>query len=448
VQSQTHKNHNKGEFKQMKDSQTKKLMAIEAGTLVVGVDIAKQVHWARFVDYRGMELGKAHKFNNTIGGFKSIVEKAEKIKRTSKLSKVIIGMEPTGNYWKPFANFLIANGIKVVTVGTYQTKMAKALDDNSPTKNDPKDALTIAKLVKDGRYSEVYMPNDIYAELRVLGSLRGQLNDKLYAVKNRMHNIIDEYFPEITSVFKNPFKGKAALQMLKSCPFPAQLIALGTEGVLAEIKKAVKKTVGRKKAQEIVDAAKRSVGVSYGMTAALLKLSKHIEEFELLMRHLEETERAMEQALAETGFSETVLGIKGIGIVSAANIFGEVGDFKRFENERQIHRLAGYNLTENSSGNSKSKTSISKRGRKRLRSVLFQSAMVMVSKNSEMKEFYEYLKSRKLNPLKRKQALIVVAKKIITIIYKLVTKGVRYDSKLVFNNYRSTQIKETLKMAA
>ena len=431
----------------MKDSQTKKLMAIDTGTLIVGVDIAKKVHWARFVDYRGMELSKAHKFNNTISGFKSIVEKAEKIKRVSRLSKVIIGMEPTGNYWKPFANYLIAKGIEVVTVGTYQTKMAKALDDNSPTKNDPKDALTIAKLVKDGRYSEVYMPNDIYAELRVLGSLRSQLNDKLYAVKNRIHNIIDEYFPEFTSVFKSPFK-KAALQILKSCPFPAQIIALGTDGVLAEIKKAVKKTVGRKEAQEIVDAAKRSIGVEYGMTAALLKLSMHIEELELLMKQLDETEAAMEQALIETGFAETVLGIKGIGIVSAANIFGEVGDFKRFENERQIHRLAGYNLTENSSGNSKSKTSISKRGRKRLRSILFQSAMVMVRTNSEMKAFYEYLKNRKTNPLKRKQALVVVAKKIITIIFKLVTKQVSYDSKLMFNSYRSRQISETLKMAA
>ena len=432
----------------MKDSQTKKLMAIDARTLVVGVDIAKKVHWARFVDYRGIEHGKSFKFNNTIDGFKSIVEKVENIKKASNLSKVIVGMEPTGNYWKPLANFLIATGIEVVTVGTYQTKMAKALDDNSPTKSDPKDALTIAKLVKDGRYSQLYMPDDIYAELRVLGSLRGQLNDKLYAVKNRLHNVIDEYFPEFTSVFKNPFKGKAAMQILRSCPFPAQIMSLGVDGVLAEIKKVVKKTVGRKKAQELVDAASRSVGVGYGTSSALLKLSMHLEEFELITRQLNETELAMEQALKETGFNDEVLGIKGIGIVSAANIFGEVGDFRRFENERQIHRLAGYNLTENSSGNSKSKTRISKRGRKRLRSVLFQSAMVMVSTNGEMKAYYEHLKTREANPLKRKQALVVVAKKIITIIYKLVTKKIKYDSNLVFNNYVSRQINNTLEKAA
>ena len=432
----------------MKDSQNKKLMAIEVGTLVVGVDIAKAVQWARFVDYRGAELSKALRFNNTIEGFKSIVAKMENIRKTCSLTEIIVGMEPTGNYWKPLANFLIANDVEVVTVGTFQTKMAKSLDDNSPTKSDLKDALTIAKLVKDGRYSEVYMPEDIFAELRILGSLRGQTNDKLYAAKNRIHNVIVEYFPEFTSVFKNPFKGKASMRILKSCPFPAQITTLGVDGVLAEIKKAVKKTVGRKKAEQIVKVAKHSVGVTYGMDAAKMKLSMHIAEFELLQSQLLEIEVAMGKALIDTGYSEIVLGIKGIGVVSAANIMGEVGDFKRFENERQIHRLAGYNLTENSSGNSKSKTRISKRGRKRLRSVLFQSAMVMVTKNEEMKSLYQHLKNRKNNPLKSKQALVVVAKKIITNIYKLITKEMEYDAKLVFNNYRNSQIEATLNQAA
>lgn len=431
----------------MKDSQNKKLMAIDTGTLVVGVDIAKSVQWARFVDYRGIELSKALRFNNTIDGFKSIVEKCENLKKSCNLKKVIIGMEPTGNYWKPLANFLIANQIEVVTVGTYQTKMAKSLDDNSPTKSDVKDALTIARLIKDGRYSEVYMPDDIYADLRILGSLREQTNNKLYAVKNRIHNVIVEYFPEFTSVFKNPFNGKASMQILKNCPFPSQINALGVDGVILEIKKSVKKTVGRKKAEQIVKAAKTSVGVTYGMKAAQMKLSMRIAELELLQEQLSDIEKAMEEALIQTGFSETLLAIKGIGIVSAANILGEVGDFKRFKNERQIHRLAGYNLTENSSGNNKSSTRISKRGRKRLRSVLFQSAIVMVTRNDEMKSLYAHLKNRNNNPLKSKQALVVVAKKIITIIYKLITKGTRYEAKLVFNNFRSNQIEATLKAA-
>jgi len=447
VQSQTHRNHKEGEFKQMKDSQNKKLMAIGAESLIVGVDIAKKVHWARCVDYRGIEFGKPFKFNNSIDGFKSIVEKAENICVANKKTEIIVGMEPTGVYWKPFANYLKMLGIKIVTVGTFQTKMAKTLDDNSQTKSDPKDALTIAQLVKNGCYQEVYMPDDIYSELRVLTGLRFQLNDKLYSVKNRIHNVLDEYFPEFTTVFKNPFKGKASVQILKSCPFPAQVIELGELGVLAEIKKAVKKTVGRKKAKELVDAADLSIGVKYGYTAAKIKLSMLMEELEMITRQLDEVETEMETALKETGLYETITGITGIGTVSAANILGEVGDMNRFRHERQIHRLAGYNLTENSSGTSKSKTRISKRGRKRLRSVMFQVAMVMVARNAEIKAFYEHLKNREKNPLKRKQALVVVAKKVLTIIFKLVIKKQAYNKAAVFGTFRTQQIGYELKAA-
>lgn len=114
----------------------------------------------------------------------------------------------------------------------------------------------------------------------------------------------------------------------------------------------------------------------------------------------------------------------------------------RFDDPRQISKMAGYNLIENSSGENKSGTTISKRGRKNLRSVLYQMARTMVSVNSEMKELYKYLKTRKNNPLKKKQALVVISKKVITVIYNLVKKQTEYKAELVFGEFRKNQIKE------
>ena len=188
---------------------------------------------------------------------------------------------------------------------------------------------------------------------------------------------MDEYFPEIVTVFKKPLKGKASIQVLKSCPFPALIVELGVEGVLAEIKKAVKKTVGRKKAEQLVETAKTSIGVSYGTVSAKLKLELMIEELELLTKQLAQIETVMELALADTGLGEIILGIPGIGIVTAASFLGEIGDPMRFTTPRQISKMAGYNLVEDSSGKSKSGTVISKRGRKSLRSILYQMAMTM-----------------------------------------------------------------------
>lgn len=425
-----------------KRNSQKKLEAITPSTLIVGVDIAKETQWARFIDYRGLELGKALKFKNDKNGFESILTSIEAICKNRGFNDVIVGMEPTGHYWKPLANYLIMHGITVVMVNPYHTKRAKELDDNSPTKNDKKDALTIAKLIKDGRYYEVYMPQDLFAELRVLTNSRVSLMKRYNALKNTITAVLDEYFPEIVTVFKNPLKGKAAMQILKTCPFPSLILELGVEGVLAEIKKAVKKTVGRKKAQQLIGTAKNSIGVSYGIVSAKLKLGLMIEELELLEKQLEQLETAMEKALAKTGYGEIILGIPGIGVVTAASFLGEIGDPMRFDHPRQISKMAGYNLIEDSSGKSKSGTVISKRGRKNLRSVLYQIALTMVAVNDEMKELYRYLKTRPNNPLKKKQALVMISKKVITVIYNLVKKQTEYKAELVLGEFRKNQIQQ------
>lgn len=419
-----------------------KLEAITPNTLIVGVDIAKETQWARFVNYRGLETGKTIKFHNNKYGFDTILASVKSICKNKGFDNVIVGMEPTGHYWKPLANYLIMHGIKVVMVNPYHTKRAKELDDNSQTKNDKKDALTIAKLVRDGRYYEVYMPQDIYAELRVLTNSRASVMKRRNALKNTITAVIDEYFPEIVTVFKEPLKGKTSMQILKSCPFPALILELGVDGVLAEIRKAVTKTVGRKKAEQLVETAKTSIGVSYGIASAKLKLELMIEELELLNRQLIKIEGAMDQALAVTGFKEIILSVPGIGVVTAASFLGEIGDPMRFESPRQISKMAGYNLIEDSSGKSKSGTIISKRGRKNLRNILYQMAISMVLVNSEMKALYNYLKTRQNNPLKKKQALVVISKKVITVIYNLVKKQTEYKAELVLGEFRKNQIKQ------
>lgn len=429
----------------MKNRVNQRLEEITPTTLIVGVDVAKSLQWARFVDYRGMEVGKTVSFRTGKIGFNSIISEIKKICNNKLLKnpfdKVIIGMEPTGHYWKTLANYLTKQGYKVVGVNPYHTKKAKELDDNSPTKCDKKDAITIARLVKDGRYFDPYLPQDVYAELRSLTNARISILKRNNALKNTITAILDEYFPEITDVFKNPITGKASRQILKVCPFPSLILELGEAGILKEIKKAVKKTVGIKKVRQLIEAAKESVGVDYAIQSSKLKLSLIIEELELVERQLADLETAMRKLLESTGYAERMLSMNGIGVVTAAMFLGEVGDPMRFEDSRQISNYAGYNLTEDSSGKNKSGTAISKRGRKQLRGILYKMSLIMVSKNAEMKELYNYLKTRETNPLKKKQALVVVSKKIITVIYNMLKKDENYKPEAVFGKIRKEMLK-------
>jgi len=124
----------------MKNRNVQKLEAIIPGTLIVGVDISKETQWARFVDYRGLELRKVLKFKDHKNGFDSILASIKEICKKRRLDNIIIGMEPTGHYWEPLTNYLLIHGVNVVMVNPYHTKRTKELDDNRQTQRAEKDS--------------------------------------------------------------------------------------------------------------------------------------------------------------------------------------------------------------------------------------------------------------------------------------------------------------------
>jgi len=82
----------------MSSSNFSKLAAIDPSILIVGIDVAKELHWARFTDYRGLEIGKATKITNDKQDFVNIVKSIEKTYKLKGLNKVLVEMEPTGHY--------------------------------------------------------------------------------------------------------------------------------------------------------------------------------------------------------------------------------------------------------------------------------------------------------------------------------------------------------------
>lgn len=104
---------------------------------------------------------------------------------------------------------------------------------------------------------------------------------------------------------------------------------------------------------------------------------------------------------------------------------------RRFESPRQIQKLAGLSLRENGSGKHKGQTTISKRGRSKLRAVLFNAAIPLIAKNPEFRSLHEYYTTRANNPLKKKQSVIAISYKLIRIFYAILSKGVTYDCDMI-----------------
>lgn len=410
----------------MNYTQNQKISQVTETTLNVGVDIGSETNFARAFNWRGQELSKkVFRFNNSQEGFQSFLAYINTYTTIASAQQIIVGCEPTGHYWFNLARCLEENNIKLALVNPYHVKQIKELDDNSPKKTDLKDPKTIAKLVVDGRYSYPYLPEGIYADLREAVSSRERIVKELNAITNRIKRWLKIYFPEYLVVYKN-FSAESGLTVLETVPLPQDIVQLEPEGVNQLWRDKKLRAVGMKRALTLVEAAHNSIGLPGG-NCARMEIQLLLEDFRTKQSQLEMITEVLEEETLSVPYADKLLAIKGVGLITVAGFLAEVGDIRRFDSPKQIQKLAGLEVKENSSGKHRGRSSISKRGRKRLRKILFQVMLPMIQNNAEFGEIYQYFTTRQKNPLKGKQAIIAAGCKLIRVFYAILKHGVDYD---------------------
>jgi hypothetical protein len=84
--------------------------------LIVGIDIAKEKHYAFFGTAAGQVLCKQFIFPNSKEGFELLLSRTEQLRAQQQLDVVVFGIEPTANYHKPLADYLVRQDQHVVQV--------------------------------------------------------------------------------------------------------------------------------------------------------------------------------------------------------------------------------------------------------------------------------------------------------------------------------------------
>jgi transposase len=426
----------------LKEKQNQRITRITEKTLVVGADIAKKIQVARAVDFRGIELGKDCTFYNDREGLMKLTTWMKELQQVHDKTEIVFGIEPTGHYWFPLAAYLQGEGIEIVMVNPHHVNKSKELEDNSQTKSDYKDAKVIANLIRNGKYSETNIPTKEYADLRIFMNLRETVVVNLNQVKARIHNWLDRFFPEYLQVFKD-WEGKASLMTLHQFPTPQEIVSLGARDVLVHWKKEVKRGVGIKRAELLYKVAASSIGLTEGTRAARIELRALLEQYQVFSKQEESIMQEVMQILENIPGTAQMLKIPGVGAVTVAGFLAEVGDLSKYDHGQQIIRLAGLNLKENSSGKRKGKTGISKRGRARLRALLFRCIMPMVANNKEFKALHKHFTTRGQNPLKKKQSLIALCGKLIRVLHTLGTKDKEYNANDLLGPIRQAQLQQS-----
>ena len=413
-----------------------KLSFISDDMLILGCDIGSETHYVRAIDTRGRELSrKALAFDNHAEGFQKARDWAVKLAAANDKKQIVLGLEPTGHYWFCLAAWMVSNGISVVQVNPYAVKQTKELEDNSQQKDDRKDPKLIANLVKDGNYGMPYLPEKVYAELRRLSMFREQLTEDRNRNMNRLHREMKIYFPEYKDAF-GKIDGAFCMAVLKEAPFPEDILKLGAEGIREIWHQAKLRGRGYSRASEIVRYAETSIGLKDGTAAGKEAVRWFAEKIMELDEELAGIENQLTEKCKEIPHAENILEISGIGERILSGILAEMGDITRFDDAKELQKLSGLGLVSCSSGKHKGETRISHRGRKRLRYWLFQAARSAVAHGEEYKLIHAHYTTRAENPLQKMQSLIVIACKILRVIYTMLKTGKRYDPEKLLKDIR------------
>jgi transposase len=404
------------------NKQVAKRQRIRKATLIVGVDVGKSFNAVGFMNKEGNVLGSCAKLYNNREGFEEFINLIEGLKAKHHLRDVLIGMEPTGHYWRKLAYFAKDHGYEVRFVRTTALKHHREIDESSSAKSDQRDALTIANITREGKYIDTVIEDGSLRQLRTLSKARERLLRYSVSAKNSLHAALDDYFPELHELFWSMGSG-SLWTILEQGPFPQDVMLMDVSTLQELIARSSRKKAGAAlKAEKLIEAAQKSIGVKQIGNADRYRVQMCLEEVKRTVLSLKDIDKQLKFLLKETSVASYLMSIPGIGPLSAAVFLGELGDPAHFHNARQIVKYAGYDPQESDSGSRIGRKFISKKGRWLLRKYLFFMSMRVVVLSSYFQEYYLRkleTKNRVGQQPRRKEMLCAVAIKLIKVIFAL-----------------------------
>jgi transposase len=396
--------------------------------LIVGIDVGKEKHYACYRTANGEILKRRLIFWNTFSGIEMLMDHANAIKKGNGLKKVVYGMEPTSNYHKPLAEYLIRCGCNVVLVSGVSVARNRELLDGRWDKHDGKDSINAADLISQGKCQYYDYPSIEIRDLRGLLSLKRMLKKQEHRMKLRIrNNLIAQYFPEFDSQFA---KGcSESLAVAKWCIRPKDINLMEYEEFEAMVAPRVRTRAQGDRIKAIWLDANESIGCEAG--EALQFVSRlMVEELQSIRESIKALDGQIEKICSRFPEYQYLLSIPGFGPDVSSKVLGAIGNPFRFDNGKQVIKLAGYDLCASRTGMTADKAVpvISKRGNAHLRYALYQAAFIASTSNKYFKRYYanQLIGREREKGIKTKMKVKLAAKMLI-IAWTLMKKKEPFD---------------------
>jgi transposase len=286
-------------------------------------------------------------------------------------SEIQVAIEPVAG-WRWVSDILEATGMQVHIAHPRKIQLIA----KSTKKTDTEDARTLANLLLAGYFPEAHKSSEDIYQLRLL------LRERTFIIRQR------------TSI-KNQLHGIATTQGLHEIKSGNPLFIQGKKDIMA------------------------------GNNFVLQQLHLLIEDFEKRVIPFDEQ---LLKLLPQYPVAQLLMTFPGVGIITALTIVAEVDDFKRFSSGKKLASFAGLVPKQRSSGESIKYGSITHAGSAPLRTVLVETAMRVRVGNAP--ELYAFI--QRLAPISgAKKARVALARKILCIMWKMVTTNTPYTAPIM-----------------
>ena len=414
-------------------------------TLFVGIDVSSKTNVLCALDFQGNKLLNLKALNNQPGA-ESILDSILDCLNSNSLKYVVIALESTSFYSTHIANFLSSHEqllfykplvycLNPKSVANYR----KSFVDMDKT--DPLDSFIIADFARCVRITSQPWRGAQFLALQRLSRHRLHLVECITREKAYMVSNIYLKFSELAVLDKDeqPFSntyGATSAAVLTEFLSLDDITYSSIEELVAFVStKGKNRFSNPHKTAKLLQKAARD---SYRLDKVLYEpLNTSIASSFNVIKAFEDEIKTIDKAITKaikginTTEYQSLISIPGIGPVLASGILAEIGTITSFGSHDALAKYAGLTWRVNQSGNySADDTRMTKTGNKYLRYYLIEAANSVKKQIPEYKEFY-YKKYDEVTTHQHKRALALTSRKLVRLIFGLLTKNQIYSSNKV-----------------
>jgi transposase len=406
---------------------TKYLAELEGGTLFAGIDLGLDSLVVVVLDAASQRLDRFRADNNA-DGYAYLRQRLQRTVQKHGAPGVLVGMEPTNYYWKQVGYDLEQQQVPFRLVNALTVKRHREGDQLDRSKDDWRDAFTIADLLRTGKFTETHLPHGVYAELQSGYAAYSRLRRDRGRQATLLVNSVRQLFPEMEHVFKDLTSLTAAA--ILAAGLAPQAIARQREAeFVASVRAAFTgERLSLRQVRQLYVWAARSQGFTEATLALSLMAQHQIQTIRLLDQQAGQLLESLLRQFQTLPEAPYLLSIQGLKAPAALGLVAHTGDLRQYRSGGALIKLAGTQPTPNTSGRKTySPTPFSHQGRSGLRTVLYFTTLHLLTRNDAIHYQYQRLTMRSKHPLPKMQAVGACMNKVLWYAWHVVKHHEFYD---------------------